>query len=85
MEQICQSCGMLLTRELQGTNEDQTPSKDYCHYCLIDGRFTKDETMEEMIESCIPFRINDSDCPDADAARSKMKGYFPALARWKQM
>lgn len=83
MEMICQSCGMPLTKDLRGTNADKTNNDDYCHYCYMDGKFGKDETMEEMIESCIPFRINDSDCPDEEAVRSRMKKYFPTLKRWK--
>lgn len=38
--------------------------------------------MEEMIESCIPYRINDTDCPDAESARNKMLETFPVLKRW---
>ena len=82
MNAICQSCGMSVTEELRGTQADKTPSADYCHYCYQDGAFVKEETMDEMIESCVPFRINDTDCPDADAARSRMKRDFPHLKRW---
>lgn len=82
MNTICQSCGMQLTEELRGTEADKTSSGDYCHYCYQDGAFAKEETMEEMIESCIPFRINDTDCPNADVARSQMGRDFPHLKRW---
>lgn len=82
MNTICQSCGMQLTKELRGTEADKTPSADYCHYCYADGAFVKEETLEEMIESCIPFRINDTDCPDAETARSQMRRDFPRLKRW---
>ena len=47
------------------------------------GKFGKDETMEEMIESCIPFWINNSDCKTAEDARNKMMEIFPNLKRWK--
>jgi len=82
MNVICQSCGMLVTEELRGTQADKNPSADYCHYCYQDGAFVKEETMDEMIESCVPFRINETDCPDAEAARSQMKRDFPHLKRW---
>lgn len=55
--------------------------ENVCQSCaMIMG---KDETMEEMIESCIPFWINDSDCKTADDARNKMMKIFPNLKRWK--
>ena len=43
----------------------------------------KKETMEEMIESCIPFWLND-DCKTEEDARNKMKMLFPKLKRWKK-
>ena len=80
---ICQSCGMEINdQNLFGTNSDGSKSSDYCRYCLTNGVFGKDETMEEMIESCIPFRINKDNCPDAETARRKMMEYFPTLKRW---
>ncbi len=82
MNEICQSCGMIMNSNEHGTNADGTVNADYCRYCYQEGRFGKDETMEEMIESCIPFRINDTDCPDAESARNKMMKTFPVLKRW---
>lgn len=52
---VCQSCGMIMEENEQGTNSDGSISVDYCKYCFNDGKFGKDESMEEMIESCIPF------------------------------
>jgi len=83
-EKICQSCGMSLEDEKElGKNSDSSNNEDYCCYCFSNGRFIKDETLEEMIESCIPFRISD-DCPDAETARAKMMKYMPNLKRWKK-
>lgn len=82
---ICQSCGMPLDDEsLFRKNKDGSKNNDYCRYCFPNGTFSKDETMDEMIESCIPFRINE-DCPDAETARRKMMEYFPTLKRWKDI
>ncbi|MFM9332174.1 zinc ribbon domain-containing protein [Paenibacillus mesotrionivorans] len=83
MEKVCQSCGMVMTGELYGTNKDKTPNEDYCLHCFTDGQFGKDESMEEMIESCIPFRMKGPDGPDAATLRREMRELFPTLKRWK--
>ena len=88
-EQFCQSCGMYFYEEgLFGTNADGTESDDYCKYCYVNGEFSKpDETMEEMIETCIPFRLisdeNPHGYPDEQTARERMLAGFPKLKRWK--
>lgn len=66
-----------------GTNADGSVSKDYCKYCFNDGKFGKDETMEEMIESCIPFWIDEEKGIDEEAVRKEMLRTFPNLKRWK--
>lgn len=81
---ICQSCGMPLEEEKDfGKNADGSQNKEYCCYCFSNGGFTKDETMEEMIESCIPFMLSE-ECKDAETARSKMMEFMPYLKRWKK-
>ncbi len=77
----CQSCSMpLVGAEDFGTEADGSASRDYCQYCYNGGAFSKEETMEEMIESCIPFSREryESD----EAARADMMTYFPKLKRW---
>lgn len=82
---LCQSCAMPMeSADLYGTNADGSNSQDYCHYCFKDGEFTKEETMEEMIETCVPFVSEGNPWPDADTARKAMKELFPRLKRWKQ-
>lgn len=66
---VCQSCGMIMDENEYGTNLDGSISEDYCKYCFKDGKFGKDETMEEMIDEKI--------------ARQKMFSIFPTLKRWK--
>jgi len=79
---FCQSCGMPLAKpEDFGKEADGNPSPDYCQYCYPNGAFANDgETMEEMIESCIPH------CRDYyesdEAARADMTEKFPRLKRW---
>lgn len=81
---VCQSCGTPLSKEsFPGSNADGSKNREYCRYCFQNGSFVKDESMEEMIESCIPFRINETDCPDAESARSNMLAHFPTLKRWR--
>jgi len=89
MEFLCQSCGSNFPNEtFYGTNADGTTSQDYCKYCWVDGAFGKpDETIEEMIESSIPWRIKSDTLPDgyenAETARAEMFKFFPTLKRWK--
>ena len=86
MEQrFCQSCAMPITEETHfGTNADGSKNADYCCYCYSEGRFAKEETMEEMIETCIPFTLEAGVYPDADAAREGMMAFFPTLKRWRK-
>lgn len=85
---ICQSCGMKMQTEDHGKNLDGSPNADYCKYCWTGGHFSKDETMEEMIESNLQFldefNKKDGTCFTPDEARAEMMNYFPALKRWKQ-
>ncbi len=81
---FCQSCAMPMENlDLYGTNSDGSKNDDYCSYCFKDGSFSKDETMEEMIESCVPFVSKNNPWPDEDTARKAMMELFPQLKRWK--
>lgn len=84
MQSICQSCGMIMNQDDYGKNANGSVNKVYCKYCFPNGKFGKDETMEEMIESCIPFWMNDTDCKTEDEARNKMMSIFSNLKRWKK-
>lgn len=80
---ICQSCGMPMTEDEHfGKDADGSVNKEYCHYCLVDGKF-KDETLEEMVESCIPFALENGVYADAETARKEMPSYLRALKRWE--
>lgn len=85
---ICQSCGMKMQQELFGKNADGSPSKVFCKYCFPDGKFSKDETMEEMIESNLQFldEMNREDGTNLtpEEARAEMMKTFPQLLRWKK-
>lgn len=83
MNTICQSCSMMMGEEEYGYNADGSRNTEYCKFCFPNGNFSKDETMEEMIESCIPFWVNDGDARTPEEAREKMRKLFPTLKRWK--
>ena len=85
---ICQSCGMTLGDGLYGKNADGTANRDYCKYCFPDGKFSKDETIEEMIEGNLQFldEIN-AECGTnmtKDEYREELKKLLPNLKRWKK-
>ena len=85
---FCQSCGMPLNDHVLGTNADGSKNGDYCMYCYKDGAFTKDCTMDEMIEFCAQFvdEINKG-LPHPITKEEyigQMKMYFPHLKRWHQ-
>jgi hypothetical protein len=54
---ICQSCGMPMNPDQYGKNQDGSPNAEYCIYCYPNGAFSTAETMEEMIEDCIPHMV----------------------------
>ncbi len=82
---FCQSCGMPMNSdEDRGTNKDQTKSKEYCRYCYENGVFSSDETMEAMIDTCVPFALEAGYYPDEKTAREAMLSFFPTLKRWKR-
>lgn len=82
-QKICQSCGMPLISDSDfGTNADGSKNEEYCHYCFSNGSFSKDETLEEMVESCIPFSLKAGEYPDQDTAREGLLRQLKVLKRW---
>jgi hypothetical protein len=82
----CQSCGMPMTEESHfGKNTDGSKNEDYCCHCYPAGAFTNpNETMDEMIESCIPFMVEDGvHAKDEESARALLTEFLPTLKRWK--
>ena len=84
---FCQSCGMPLTEELKGTNEDGSKNEDYCIYCFKDCKFTQECTMEEMIQFCAQFvdEVN-KNLPQPVTKEQyieSMRQNFPMLKRWR--
>lgn len=80
---FCQSCAMPLNNpEDFGKEKDGTKCSEYCHYCYENGTFTSEQTMEQAIESCIPFEIEAGNYQNAEDARKGMMEYYPKLKRW---
>ena len=85
MELICQSCAMPMdTEELKGTNKDGSKSDEYCTHCYQNGEFTSKQSMEEMIEVCVPYTVEAGVYKDEESARKSMMEFFPTLKRWKK-
>jgi len=86
VEKYCQSCAMPMgdTDEMYGTNSDGTRNDDYCKYCYMEGKFTADISMEEMIEVCVPHMVSANSGMSEDGARNMMREYFPKLKRWQK-
>ena len=75
----CQSCGMPLTPEHMGREQDGTLNQHYCEWCWNNGAFLRDCTVEEMVEQCLPHMPG-----DPEANRTYMTELLPTLNRWKK-
>ena len=88
-EMICQSCGMpMRTAEDFGTNADGTPNRDYCRFCYQNGAFTRDVTMDEMVETNLKFidhwNAGTGNNLTADEARPILREFLSTLKRWRK-
>ncbi|HEX2947558.1 MAG TPA: zinc ribbon domain-containing protein [Clostridia bacterium] len=82
---FCQSCAMPIENEAAcGTNSDGSKNGDYCQYCLENGKFTFEGSMQDMIEACVPYVSKGEPYADEESARKAMNEIFPKLKRWKQ-
>ncbi len=82
---ICQSCGMPMAEgaDLFATNADGSLNEKYCKYCFSEGAFGRpNETMKEMIDTCVPFMVKDG--MTAEAARALLEETLPKLERWQK-
>lgn len=82
---VCQSCAMPMKEASEfATHADGSQNTEYCIHCLQNGEFTTQETMEEMIETCIPFTLQAGVYKDEATARASMLAFFPSLKRWSE-
>ena len=83
---ICQSCSMPMTvAEHFGTNNNGSPSTDYCCFCFQNGNFTHNLSMEESIVNSVSFYGSekiDGRTLTKDEVALKMHIQFPTLKRW---
>lgn len=90
-EKYCQSCGMPLPVEadhLRGTLTDHSPSDEFCFYCLREGRYTVDYTMEQMIDVWVKYTEKYNGYAGTsygpEELRERLSQRLPTLKRWKQ-
>ena len=80
---FCQSCAMPFEKpEDYGTESCGGKSEDYCCHCYQNGAFTGNQSMDEMIEICVPFTVEAGVHKTAEKARASMQEFFPKLKRW---
>lgn len=90
-DRYCQSCGMPVNIPLDkifGTNADRTGNTDYCFYCLENGKYTVDYSMQQMIDVWVKYTDQYNQYASTDynpeELRSILNERMPTLKRWKQ-
>jgi hypothetical protein len=86
---ICQSCGMNMKSAGDfGTNDDGTPNQEYCNYCYQNGAFTRDVTMDEMLEINLKYldHWNEESGNNftPEQARPILREFLATLRRWEE-
>lgn len=81
----CQSCRMPLLGEHDfGTNKNGTKSRDYCTSCFKGGAFTRQCTMDEMVESYLEHSKAYALDKTEEQLRVELRRHFVNLKRWKE-
>jgi len=84
-KEVCQSCANPLTKpEDFGTEVNGIKSSDYCCSCYVNGELYggDDMKMDEMIDICVPYAVQNGKYKDTSEARTAMQKFFPTLKRW---
>ncbi len=84
---ICQSCGMEMRSAADfGSNADGSPNSEYCHYCYQKGAFTRDLTIDEMVETNLEhldlWNAETGNNFTPDEARPLLREFLSTLKRW---
>ena len=80
---VCQSCGMPLTDNNKGTNDDQSLNEDYCNYCYEEGEFLiPNLTLNIQMARLANMAIENLKMPETEA-RTMAEKVLPGLKRWK--
>lgn len=82
---FCQSCGLPMKCEGDfGTEEDGSPSPEYCRSCYWKGEFVMPTlTFEEMRDMCAE-RMAETGFVTYEDACDMMSRLLPTLKRWRQ-
>jgi len=79
---FCQSCSMPLSEpDSFGTEADGAKSAEYCSYCYVDGAFTSDVTMDQMIDISAKG-MSDAMGTPLPEAQAMLRQILPGLKRW---
>ena len=86
---ICQSCGMKMQTEQEfGTSANGEKNSEYCVHCYQKGHFTRDVTMEEMMENNLRFldhwNQETGNNFTSEEARPLLREFLSTLKRWKK-
>ncbi|MBR8707542.1 hypothetical protein IX321_000225 [Bacteroides pyogenes] len=82
-EPISQSCGMNMKTVMDfETNTNETPNKEYCHYCYLNGMFTRNMTME-ILNISIIWNEETGSKFTSNEARPILYNFLLALKGWK--
>jgi len=90
-KEYCQSCGMPLRFDIEeylGTKVNKSHSREYCYYCLKDGKYTVDISMKEMIDIWVKYTDKYNEYSKTNYSPSELRTILnkrlPTLKRWKQ-
>ncbi len=76
------------TKEYLGTNANHSHSGEYCHYCLKDGEYTVDISMDEMVDIWVKYtdKYNwySGTGYTPQELRILLNKRLPTLKRWRQ-
>ena len=74
--------------EYLGTNADHSCSDEYCYYCLKDGNYTVDISMNEMVDIWVKYTDKYNWYSGTDYTPQELKTLLnkrlPTLKRWRQ-
>lgn len=84
----CQSCGMVLGSDSdKGTEQDGSPSDEYCSFCYQQGSFTQNLTIEELVEHNLKHLDEWNKSAGLqltkEEAKIQLMEFLPTLKRWK--
>jgi len=75
----CQACGMPLADESMAREADGGFDEKHCRWCWADGKYVGPDTIEGMIEVCVPHMKMPH-----DAAREFLRNQLPQLEHWRE-